>query len=349
MSALKTGWKKGDYYHDLEHDEITRRLLDVRDYGAVVDGVTDDSAALQAMVEDTAVSSLVLPAGEIALATPVTITVGQLNAIRGQGVDKTILKPTTTAFILDTQTVEADAIANVHLSDFTIQGGTVGIQATGAQPLSKLIMERVHFLNQTSKGFYSDCELVNSTFRNCKASGAYNGSAGVSPDYGFHLGGNYVHFSLSFYDCEFSNSLLGGIYFDNSGGTGGSAEIRLINCLFESNWRYGLRANRIKSLSIWGGYVEANSREAQGYADILLEQAGVDYDTDYVSISDVGGSYDLGRPQPQVFLDTADGIDHLLLVNNRVAGYEVHHGLSPVTTIHTAATMVGGGTVTALA
>jgi len=54
--ALKLDWKPGDPAHDKEHNKLSTRLMDVREFGAKADGSTDNAAALK-----TAIAAL--PAG----------------------------------------------------------------------------------------------------------------------------------------------------------------------------------------------------------------------------------------------------------------------------------------------
>lgn len=328
------------------HDTETRRLhtwMNYRVYADVSAGFSAavNSTALQAAIDEANGREIVLPPENIPLATVPVITAGKTAGLVGTP-GKTILSPTTYGLKLDTTT----AINGLILCGITIRGGTHGIYATGANPLAYLNLDHVNLQGQSDTGLYTDCELLDlrATELICENYGA------TLPIYGAHISGDYVHFNNKFYDCGFRMSQLAGIYLDNPNGIGASAEIFFQNAKFESNRRNGLVANNTRSIAIRGGYIENNSQDGQGYADFKF-----DANCQNVDLYDVGGSWDLGRAQPQIALECQSGLKPLM-VNCRFSnnagtdGYHVNTNGGPITLLHTQGiTVDGGGSATVLA
>lgn len=331
------------------HDTETRRLhtwINYRVYAAVSAGksAAANSTALQAAIDEANGREIVLPPENIPLVTVPVITAGKTAGLIGTP-GKTILSPTTYGLKIDTQSAQSDIIVGLTLSGITIRGGTHGIYCTGSRPLQYLNLDHVALQGQSDTGLYTECELLDlrATELICENYGA------TLPLYGAHLAGDYVHFNNKFYDCAFRMSQLAGIYLDQPNGLGASAEIFFENVKFESNRRHGLRANRAKSISIRGGYIENNSQDAQGYADFKF-----DANCQSVALYDVGGSFDLGRAQPQIALECQSGLKPLM-VNCRFsndAGNDGYHVKTngTITLLHTPGVAVdGGGSATVLA
>jgi hypothetical protein len=125
---------------------------DVRSYGAVCDGATDDTAAIAATI--AAIGSnrgvVVLPPG-VCLVTGVTFT-SSYQGMRGQGRDVSQLYSTTNATIIDIPTVATSGeFIAMDFSDFTIKGngGTsqIGIRAIGTGLIDYTTIHRLTFDN----------------------------------------------------------------------------------------------------------------------------------------------------------------------------------------------------------
>lgn len=332
------------------HDTETRRLhtwTNYHVYAAVSAGFSaaTNSTALQAAIDEANGRMIVLPPENIPLNAVPTITAGKCAGLMGTP-GKTILSPTTYGLKIDTGSTEPSIIVGLTLYGITIRGGTHGIYATGSRPLQYLNLDRVSLQGQSNSGLYTDCELLDlrATELICENYGA------TLPLYGAHLAGDFVHFNNKFYDCAFRMSQLAGLFLDNPNNIGASAEIFLQNTKFESNRRHGLRANNARSIAMHGGYIENNSQDGQGYADFKFDAS-----CQNVALYDVGGSFDLGRAQPQIALECESGLKPLM-VNCRFSnnagddGYHVNTHGGAITLLHTPGiTVDGGGTATVLA
>lgn len=136
--------------------------ISVLDYGAVADGVTDDSAAIQAALN--AGDVVVFPAGVYSIAAPIAIQDGQTLHLDGA-----VIKPTSA--------LTAAAISGTSISNVQVYGGTfegVGTAfATGDEHLmlftscSNVQINGTKFTNSRSEGL----RLVDCT--NCVVSGVY--------------------------------------------------------------------------------------------------------------------------------------------------------------------------------
>lgn len=298
----------------------------------------ENSTALQTAIDEAIGREVVLPPEAFAVNAVPTITAGKIAGLIGTP-GKTIILPTTYGLKIDTGSTEPSIIVGLSLYGITIRGGTHGIYATGSRPLQYFNLDRVNLQGQSNTGLYTECELldVRATELICENYGA------TLPLYGAHLAGNQVHFNNKFYDCSFRMSQLAGLYLDNPNNIGASAEIFLQNTKFESNRRHGLRANNTRSLAMHGGYIENNSQDGQGYADFKF-----DANCQNVALYDVGGSFDLGRAQPQIALECQSGLKPLL-VNCRLSnnagdnGYHINTNGGAVTLLHTPGITVDGG------
>lgn len=128
-----------------------RPLLDVRDYGVVADGVTDNSAALQSAVNAALAGSaprrVFLPTGTYVLGSTVAAS-GSVEIV-GEGQERTIIVPPTgtPAFTFGSLTVSQPH--GLHIADLTFRSTTtfhvnqpiIDIQCYGR----KFVVERCNF------------------------------------------------------------------------------------------------------------------------------------------------------------------------------------------------------------
>lgn len=132
---------------------------DVRTYGAVCDGVTDDTAAFDAAI--AAVGSnrgvIVVPNG-VCIVTTVDFT-SSIQGVRGQGIYASVVKSATDAPVFNIPTVSGSAeFYYMEFRDLTIEGdgsstSQVGISATGTGRLNVSAVSNVRF-QTIRKGLY---------------------------------------------------------------------------------------------------------------------------------------------------------------------------------------------------
>lgn len=344
MINLRTDVKRGDP-HILLHNNANA-ALSYEVYAAAP--VT--SASLQAALNSANGRTVVLPAGDIYLAAPVRITarersgrgVSQANWIRGQGINITNLYPQTTAFEFD---VSPGVIRHQRLSDFNVIGGDIGLHIYGNTTLehtgvfSACTFERLFLEDQRIACIKTECQFLSNKFDQVDTSGTWNGksgaeSGGVSPQYGLWMTGDFpdvpevveeAKFKNIFRDCAFRYAMIG-FYLDSRSGSA-AAEITLDNCNLEGNWLEGWRLNRARNVYVNGGYLENNNRLRSGRPNIYIEAPTANYPVHFLSIKQLGGSYDLSAQQPQVFLYAEPGgLESAEIQMSSIGGYEVHGG-----------------------
>lgn len=138
-----------------------RESVSVKDFGAVGDGVTDDTAAIQAAI-DSSPTNIYFPAGSYVV-TSVTID-KQINVF-GCGMDTTIIRPQdgySGTFVVATD--------NVCISDMTFLGQT----GTGqAEIYGDCIRFDAYTNNNSFARHMEGCKVERVKFRNLKMNGIY--------------------------------------------------------------------------------------------------------------------------------------------------------------------------------
>lgn len=138
-------------------------IISVKDYGAVGDGVTDDTAAVQAAIDDVCSSgggTLYIPAGTYLLSDTLDVTVSNIS-LMGAGKWDTILYRTTDygdtiSFTGDDTT--GTLITNINLSDvsFVSEGLTTSGSHVDMNGVSRVNIDRIYvrdgFIGFTFKG-----------------------------------------------------------------------------------------------------------------------------------------------------------------------------------------------------
>lgn len=128
--ALDTTITLGQSGHTTDHQALHRRhnlVFDPRDYGAAVDGSSDDTAAIQECIDDSVDGSVILiPPGVMVHSTPVIVPA--FRTVRGLGREKSILKAAdnsnmTAQIVHKTWDDNGTSVGNpVDLVDFAIDG-----------------------------------------------------------------------------------------------------------------------------------------------------------------------------------------------------------------------------------
>lgn len=154
-----TGLTPGVAYAPTQLSTSVGFQYDVRTYGALCDGSTDDTAAFAAAV--AAVGSnrgvIVIPNG-VCKVTTVALT-SSIQGVIGQGLYSSVVKSTTNAPVFTVPTVATSAeFYYLEFRDFTIEGdgasaNQVGISATGTGRMNVSSVHNVRF-QTIRKGLY---------------------------------------------------------------------------------------------------------------------------------------------------------------------------------------------------
>jgi hypothetical protein len=189
--------------------------VSVKDFGAVGDGVTDDTAAIQAAL--IASDTVYLPSGTYKISSTITLTQKKLI---GDMVQNTTIRPTATitssAILLGTGS---------HIQDIVINGaGTtdiIGLYVDGVNNASALRVRIREFKGSNGYGIKIE-DAVGVWFDQVyalqnKIGMRVQGGSGVFP--------TYMHFK----DCSFRESVSMGVLITRGYG------ITFDNCLFEQN------------------------------------------------------------------------------------------------------------------
>ena len=124
-----------------------RESVSVKDFGAVGDGVTDDTAAIQAAL--TAHNYVYIPAGTYLITAALLPRATQI--IYGHGVNRSVLKAGTVGMIC--LSYPSGAYSNVVLRDFSVDGDNKAL--TGLSMIA------------SSQGAISNCEFSNIQIAQC--------------------------------------------------------------------------------------------------------------------------------------------------------------------------------------
>lgn len=164
-----------------------RQYVSVKDFGAVGDGITDDTAAIQNAIN--AAKNVYIPAGNYLCNSPIQLNAG--NVIYGDGIANTILyrnfNTNAAKGVLWCDSGSASVqLDGIHLSDFAVDGmnTTYGF-TTGQQHnlslsgVKNAVVERVKMFNAQADCFYLGSGVVggverhntNVVFRDCVFSG----------------------------------------------------------------------------------------------------------------------------------------------------------------------------------
>jgi hypothetical protein len=174
------------------------QYVSVKDFGAVGDGVTDDTAAIQAALDNS--YNVYFPAGNYKINGTLTVRpysnlqgagkVGYVSSYTenlGQG---TRLIQTTNAFLLYTSTgdLDVDYQGHITISDMTLLGGLVtqneavrGTYGLACYSSQRMICNRVYagWFSLSGFRFYG---ALTATMHDCEAE--YNQDCGIRMDYG---------------------------------------------------------------------------------------------------------------------------------------------------------------------
>jgi hypothetical protein len=214
------------------------RVFNVKDYGAVGDGVTDDGGAIQSAIDAAAVSGgrVLVPEG-IFLVNPSAGGLQIASGICFEGMGfKSVLKVPDGSNSTN-NLLKLESKSNVYIAGLRLDGNKAG-QASGTNyglyiaGSTNCVVESIWSDNFTGVGIHIyDCDAV--MLSNCFASGnTYHGFEFEQARY------------CSLSDSRGYNNALHGILVSPGeiGGSGAKGN-RFVNCSFDSNGNYGIAMN----------------------------------------------------------------------------------------------------------
>jgi len=259
---------------------VTSKLqesVSVKDFGAVGDGTTDDTAAIQAAI------NAVFAAGGGTVYFPIgTYAVTQLSlnwgtsllsiVFKGASESASVIKRTgaTTNAVFNLSATLGDGVYS-EFRDLTINGNSTATTGILATLIARATLKNVRIINCTTVGYDSvgslildfyDCNLVANAYGyRSRVSGAvnpnlvnfYNGSVRNNSQYGFDVG-DASGFHIYGTDIE-SNGTAGGtgggIIFRSTCGTEyGGSSASIDNAWFEANYGTAIYAEAATGLSL---------------------------------------------------------------------------------------------------
>jgi hypothetical protein len=272
-------------------DQTDAGIASVKDYGAVGDGVTDDTAAIQAALAAlTSGGKLTVPAGTYIVDG--LLTVPAKTIVQGFGLSTEIKRKSSAAsirlFVMSTDSELRDLYINGNST-----GQTVETYAVLAYQVQRVKLTNVYVYNNYGIGIgfsnSESCECLNCTVDSTKASrsGFWNDTDSSSS---FYANGKHRYLNCNSTNNQLdgiiiatpANEIIGGVYSNNgSGGSYGAAlgaggiftldnetqdGLTVIGTTCNANTEYGINVGA-KNAIIQGNV--CNSNQLSG---ILLKQ-----------------------------------------------------------------------------
>jgi hypothetical protein len=229
-----------DLYNRI-HDTVS-----VKDYGAVGDGVTDDTAAIQAAI--AAGTEIRIPAGTYKITSALTVT-SDYKRIIGAGIGNTIIFNYGASNAMEVKSLGGASATRIGCSvaDLTLDGRNVGA-ALYVYDAAQCRFDRLECKRSTANGVNA-LMVIDSTFNEIVATD--NASDGIILSYGTKAGVEFntnevvVNSCVAYSNvgaglrmrCSLSNHVVGGEYSSNGYGVllEGGKRSSVTNCWIENN------------------------------------------------------------------------------------------------------------------
>lgn len=235
-----------------------RDIVSVKDFGAVGDGVTDDTVAIQAALNYAATSyaAVYLPRGDYK--TTATLTFYSASTLFGEGLDQSVIRyygTGGTALALE-GTVPSPKV-KINLYDFGLYNQATGVNGVNMASCLYSNLARLRIYGFVVGVAISKCWNNEYDFIYCDAN---------SQD-GFNLSTTDAN-ALNFVSCQGVGNGRAGFYSE------GGRAVLMSNCTWEANGEYGVwisgqNAFRPLSYTIHGCYIEGN-----GLFEVYLDSQG---------------------------------------------------------------------------
>ena len=244
-----------------------RESVSVKDFGAVGDGVTDDTAAIQAAI--TYVSSVGgtvwLPRGTYKTTSAITITASNVSFV-GDGSGATIINNTGTGDGLVLGDGSAQVIGST-VGGFTLQGSASSGRCVWGRIFTDSCTLTDIYTNSGSKGISLD-SCYSLRVVNCRVRSAV----------GNGIEANAITHNTLFLGCKSQVNGGHGFYTD------GCYAIAFIECNSEFNTKDQININSGRGIRVENCYIEGIMPTAGGYAGVQIVAA------DTVTV--IGGLFD---------------------------------------------------------
>jgi hypothetical protein len=145
-------------------------VINVLDYGAVGDGTTDDTTALQAALNavSTTGETVFFPAGTYLLDTTTPLFVKSNTWVKGAGIGATtILHPKSHAFRNETY-ASGGPNTDITISDMTFDANNLWVGAVIMSGVSRVIVERIHVYNDYTATTGNAIAFASSASQDCE-------------------------------------------------------------------------------------------------------------------------------------------------------------------------------------
>ena len=270
---------------------ISGAYVNVLDYGAVGDGITDDATAFQAAINANLGKIIIVPAGTYKIGTTLSMNTTGLGDVsvcqfHGDGMFKTIIDNQTggPAFYVQSGT-SAEFAYNFALKNLSIistgtNAGTIGVRIEGTRYTT---IDNVRITGMASHGIYSlstvgdFTDTLHTEIRQCQIQS--NGGYGVFAE----VDGNAIHYSWNMYECSIGVNTLGGVLWESmvaaemaycgvyynqgfglritsgSGAAPTSKQIHIDHCEFDTNDGVQIDLPKCQSILLTAPYLIANS------------------------------------------------------------------------------------------
>lgn len=250
-------------------DDVLLERVSVQDFGAVGDGVTDDTAAIQAAIDyctslSNRVQTLYFPPNTASayykITSPLVIT-GRLN-IKGDGQFSTTIMAvgfSAGEYILNFDCAVIDAIEFSSVANITLRGFDTVPNGLRVSNLSYLLVKEVYIFSTTIGIYMTGTRCFSNTFEQVTIASTVNYSTQVDSYTG---GGGHV-----FNTCTFSGGSIGFYLTSNSQ----TDALSFIGCNFEQNAANDIYINgNVRGLSIVG----CRSEGLNGSESFLISPTG---------------------------------------------------------------------------